>query len=363
MKIDQMRPWFDEEEAIAVYNYIKNGGWLTDFKKTRELEHMIADYTKSKYCCVVNNGTTALQIALMAMDIQQGDKVVVPVYSHPASAYAVSLVGADAVFCDIEKDTFNISFEKLWKVAKDCNPKCIMFVSINGRSWPIGEVCNIFKDKVLLLEDSCQSLGSKFGEKYLGTIGDIGVLSLNTFKIISAGQGGVLLTDNKYYYDRIVRIKDYGRAGGRGSDYEMLGMNAKYTDIQSVIVIEQMKKLDWRVEKKKKMFLWYMEYLNGIEQVRFIPTNLIDCAPWYIDPLVENRDGLIKYLAENEIEAQPFYPPLHTIPYYKKYRAYWGDLKNAEYISEHGIWLPSSSFLEKENIEFICSKIKDFYKK
>lgn len=361
MKIDQMKPWFDEKEINAVVEYMKNGGWLTDFRKTRELEKVVRDYTGSKYCSVVNNGTTALQIALMAMGIGKDDTVLCPAYSHPASAYSASLCGAKVVFVDVEKDTFNISTEKLWYALEKTKASCIIHVSINGRSVPIGEIVKFYKDNTLILTDDAQSLGSKYNGKHLGTFGDVGMLSFNTFKLISCGQSAALITDNEEIYNKIIRIKDFGRAGGRGSQYEMLGMNAKANDLLSTIMLEQFKKLDWRVAHKKSMFKWYMDNLKDIEQVRFIPTNLDDCSPWFIDPLVEKRDELIKYLAENDIETQPFYPPLHRLPYYEYYNNQ--SFPNTEYISEHGIWLPSSSFLDKPTIDMICEKIVEFYKK
>lgn len=357
--INQMYPVFGKEEAEAVYKYMLGGGWCTDFKKTRELEAMIANYTGSKYCCVVSSGTMALQIALMAIDECRHDYWICPAYTMPASPYSIELAGGKFLLVDIDKDTFNIDLNELEKIYKRGYVAGIMHVSINGRANPIDEIVRLYKGKIPIVEDACQSMGSRLNGKHLGTFGDIGVLSLNSFKLISQGQGGVLLTDNKDYYDRMIRIKDYGRAGGRGSEYEMLGMNAKANDLLSTISIEQMKKLESRVAKKKLMWKWYTEELKGVEQVKFIETNLNDCSPWYYDPLVENRDELIKYLLENGIETQPFYPAVHKL---KIYRNMWG-YPNAEYVSEHGIWLPSAIDLDECTVQFICEKIKEFYSK
>jgi perosamine synthetase len=357
--IDQMHPVFGEEEIEAVTKYLRDGGWCTDFKKTRELEHMIADYIGSKYCCVVNNGTTALQIALMAISKGSVGSWACPCYTMPASPYSIDLTGGKVYLVDVEKETYNMDLGALWQLIKKGYLSGIMHVSINGRANPVSQIAEKYKGKIPIIEDACQSFGSRLNGKHLGTFGDIGVLSLNSFKIISAGQGGVLLTDNEEYYNKMLRIKDYGRVGGRGSQYEILGMNAKYTDIQSVIAIEQMKKLDYRVKKKKLMWKWYTEGLKDVKQVHFIETNLEDCSPWYYDPLVEKRDELIEYLKKNGIESQPFYPAIHKLPYYN---SLWGDFKNAEYISEHGIWLPSSIDLERPTVDYICQTIKEFYR-
>jgi len=358
-RINQMEPWFGVEEREAVNAYLSAGGWLTDFRKTREFEKVISAYTGVPYCAIVPNGTMALQIALMALGIGPGDKVIVPDFTMAASPYAVTLAGAEVVLVDIDRQTMLIDAEKIRPHLPDI--KAIMHVSINGRAYGLEGICEAYNDKVFLVEDACQSLGSRYQGKHLGGFGHIGVLSFNAFKIISTGQGGALITHDEKLYERIIKIKDFGRSGGRGSAYEILGMNAKFTDLQAVIGMEQMKKITWRVEKKKEMYRWYRDLLADCEQVRFIETNLEDCAPWYMDCLVENRDDLIRHLDENGIEAQPFYPPIHRLNHYASLRCQDRDFPNSIYVSERGIWLPSSSFLTYEDIERVCREVKRFF--
>ena len=145
-------------------------------------------------------------------------------------------------------------------------------------------------------------------------------------------------------------------------DIEIMGFNAKFTDIQAVIGIEQMKKLDWRVERKKEMYKLYRELLADIEPIKFIDTNLEDCSPWFIDILVDGdgvRDDLARFLNEREIGARPFYPAIHTQP---PYAYISGDFRNSEDISRRGLWLPSSSFLSDEDIERVCREIKSYFR-
>jgi perosamine synthetase len=357
--IDQIHPVYGEEETNAVTNYMCSGAWLTEFKKTRELEDMIASFTGAKYCCVVANGTIALQIAVMTVPSTRDSRWACPDYTMAASMYAIELSRKHAMFVDIDRETYNIDSDKLQTLVNKGYIEGIMHVSINGRSNPISEIVKQYKGRIPIIEDSCQSMSSRLNGKHLGTFGDIGVLSLNAFKLVSSGQGGVLLTDNKDYYDKMVKLKDFGRSGGRGSQYEILGMNAKYTDLQAVIAIEQMKKIRCRIDKKKLLWKWYTECLKDIRQVYFIETNLNDCTPWFIDPLVEKRDELIEYLRYHNIESQPFYPALHNLPYCNG--SQWG-FPNADYVSKHGIWLPSSVDLERPTVDYICGKIKEFYK-
>lgn len=355
-KIPQYEPVYGVDEATAAYNYIIGKGWCGDFQYTRQLEDMIKSYTGSRFCVIVSSGTIALQIALMAIGVNQNHNVVVPDYTMPATAYAVSLCGANVRFIDVSKDTFNFKYELFKNIDNKYDVKIIIPVHINGRS-----CVHPFITQYTCIEDACQSMGSFYRGKHLGTFSGIGVLSLNMFKLISTGQGGVLLTDDENLYIKMRKIKDFGRLGGRGAVYEILGMNAKFNDLLAVVGIEQFKKIEHRIESKKNLWEWYTERLADIDEVHFIETNLNDCTPWYIDPLVAKRDELIGYLAEKGIETQPFYGPLHRLPYYKYLGLKDKDFPGTCFVSENGIWLPSSTNLSESTVDMICGRIREFY--
>jgi perosamine synthetase len=362
-RINQMEPWIGEEEKRAMMEYLDSGGWLTEFKKTREFEQMIADYVGSKYASVVNNGTVSLVIALMALGIGKADEVIVPDYTMIASANAVVLVGAKPVLVDIDRTNLCLDLD-LVEEAITPKTKAIMLVTINGR-YPEMEKFVEFahEHNLFLIEDAAQSLGSRYNGKHLGTFGDVGSFSFSAPKVITTGQGGALVTNNEEFYHKILKIKDFGRVQGGVDYHETMGYNFKFTDFQAVIGIEQMKKLDWRVKRKKEMYKLYRDLLEGVEGTEFIDTNLKNTSPWFIDILVEKgkkeKDKLISFLNEGGIGTRAFYPAIHTQPPYS-----WveGDFKNVEYVSTRGLWLPSSSFLGDEDINYICQRIKDFYK-
>jgi perosamine synthetase len=143
--------------------------------------------------------------------------------------------------------------------------------------------------------------------------------------------------------------------------HEIIGLNSKFTDLQAVIGVEQMKKLDWRVKRKKEIYKLYHDLLHDVREVEFIATNLQDCAPWFIDILVNGdgvRDNLAKFLESKGIGTRPFYPAIHTQPPYSHVR---GDFKVSESVSQRGLWLPSSSFLTNDDVERVCSEIKAFF--
>lgn len=362
-RINQMEPWIGEEEKQAMMEYLDSGGWLTEFKKTRQFEQMIADYVGSKHASVVSNGTVSLIIALMALGIKNEDEVIAPDYTMIASVNAIVLAGAKPVLVDIEPSNLCLS---LGLVEEMITPrtKGIMFVSINGRCPDMEKVVALaHKYNLYLIEDAAQSLGSRYKGKHLGTFGEIGSFSFSVPKIITTGQGGALTTDDEELFGRISKIKDFGRPQSGVDYYEIMGLNSKFTDLQAVIGIEQMKKLDWRVKRKKEMYQLYHNLLKGVEQIKFLDTNLEDCSPWFIDILITEegaRDNLKEFLKGRGIETRSFYPAIHTQPPYSHVK---GNFKNSQYVSQRGLWLPSPSFLSDEDIERVCIEIKDYFAK
>ena len=359
-----MEPWIGEEEKRALIEYLDSGGWLTEFKKTREFEQMIAEYVGSKYVSVVNNGTVSLVIALMALGIRGEDEVIVPDYTMIASANAVILAGAKPILVDIDRTNLCLDLD-LVEEAITPKTKAIMLVTINGRYPEMEKFVEFAQDHNLyLVEDAAQSLGSKYKGKHLGTFGDVGSFSFSAPKVITTGQGGALVTNNKELYQKILKIKDFGRSQGGVDYHETMGYNFKFTDLQAVIGIEQMKKLKWRVKRKKEMYKLYRDLLEAVEEIEFISTNLENTSPWFIDILVKKgekvRDTLAPFLDKRGIGTRPFYPAIHTQPPYS-----WvnGDFKNAEYISKRGLWLPSASFLSDEDIERICKAIGNYFQR
>lgn len=360
--INQMEPWIGKEEEKALVSYLRSGGWLTEYKKTEEFEAAIAKYARSKYASVVSNGTISLFIALMALGVGKGDEVLVPDLTMIASANAVILAGATPVLVDVERDNLCISLEKAERSLTK-KTKAMMFVSLNGRSPNMEEVVSFCKKhKLYLVEDAAQSLGSKWQGRYLGTFGIVGSFSFSVPKIITTGQGGALVTDDDKLIEKMRKIKDFGRSKSGVDHHIALGYNFKFTDLQAVIGLEQMKKLPFRVKRKKEIFTLYKKKLSEVKEVRFIETNLNDTSPWFVDVLVEKRDGLISKLSQKKIGSRPFYPPIHTQAPYSSWSKYQKSrFPVSEEISNQGLWLPSSSFLSNSDIYEICKEIKAFY--
>jgi perosamine synthetase len=360
--IFQMEPWFGVEEKNALNEYMDAGGWLTEFKKTAEFENRIAEYTGSKHCIVVNNGTISLTLAALACGIKAGDEVIVPNYTMIATPNSVKMFGAIPIFVDIEPETLCMDVEKA-KKAITKNTKAIMFVSANGRYPKAGIEAfqKLAKENGLfLIEDSAQSLGSYYPDrKHIGTKGIIGSFSFSAPKVISTGQGGALITDDDEIARKIRKLKDFGRSGGGNDIHDAIGYNFKFTELQAIIGVEQMKKLPWRVERKKDIFKLYKNELAEIKEIKFFDQDITSTTPWFIDILADNREELQQYLKENNIGTRVMYPPINKQEAYK----IPGEHEISNLVGEKGLWLPSSSQLTDEQIKYICEKISIFYRK
>jgi len=355
--INQMEPWYDEEEVNAVTEYLRSGGWIMEHRKTRELEQMICDFTGTKYCSVVANGTAGLFVALKAIGIKKDDDVIVPDYTMIATPNAVVLAGANPIFVDVD-NSICLDIEKV-KKAITVKTKAIMHVSINGRAGRLKELQTFCKEEgIALIEDAAQSLGSFYKEKHLGTYGVIGSFSFSVPKIITMGQGGALITNDKELYRKICKIKDFGRIGSGIDIHDEFGWNFKFTDLQAVFGIEQMKKLPFRVQRKKEIGKLYKKLLSDIKQVKTIETDFNEVAPWFIEILVNEPDKLRDYLKLQNIGTRVFYPTIHT---QKIYNNVIGNFPNATKLSKHGLWLPSASNLRDEEVDSICKSIRNFY--
>ncbi|MBI3500274.1 MAG: DegT/DnrJ/EryC1/StrS family aminotransferase [Bacteroidetes bacterium] len=362
-QINQYEPSYSREEIDAVNSYLNSGAWLTEFRKTRELEEMMCAFTGAKYCAAIANGTVSLFVMLKAVGIGHGDEVIVPDLTMAATPNAVVLAGATPVFADIDEKNLCLDVEQVEKAITK-KTKAVIHVSFNGRAGKLEELKKLCRvKKIYLFEDAAQSLGSFYNGKHLGTIGTIGSFSLSMPKIITTGQGGFLITDNPSLYKKIKLLKDFGRRKGGEDFYKVIGWNFKFTDLQAVFGIEQFKKLPERMAFKKRIYAQYKNLLADIPQVEFFETDLSSVSPWFIDIMVPQRDKLMKHLHSNAIISRPVYPALHTQPAYKKSPLVKirGKFPASEKISRRVLWLPSSFSLTEENIEIVCKSIKEFF--
>lgn len=361
--IAQFEPSFGKEEADAVHAYMMSGGWLTENKETIKFEQAIGKTLGIPHVSCVNNGTISLSLALLAAGVKAGDDVIVPDITMIATATAAQFVGINPVFVDI--DPFNLCLDlELAKRTILNNPhiKAVFYVALNGRCHMAQNLREFMafctENGVAFIEDAAQAFGSKTSDgEFVGTIGHIGSFSFSPHKIVACGQGGALITHNKDTYERIERLKDFGRLSGGGDVHDHFGINSKFTDIQAVIGMEQLKKLSARAQFKRNLLGRYIVGLGGIKGVNLVHFSA-SAIPWFFDIYVERREELIAFLKDKGIQTRPIYPALHTQKIFEKTSR---EFPIASKYSAEGLWLPSSYTLTDKDVLYVCEQIKAFY--
>ena len=356
----QHRPTFGNEEAIACYNYMSEDNFVTEHKKTIELEKMICNYLNVKYCIMTTSCTTALILSLMALDLNRDDEVIVPNYTMIATVNAIKHLGLKPVIIDVDSETYTISLGEIQKYIT-VKTKAVIHVSINNRYKNLDDINKYCKSKNLyFIEDAAQSLGckiNKINDKYLGTVSDIGCFSLSTPKIISSGQGGFVVTNDDKLASIMNKIKNFGRKESGKDIYEMFGINLKYTDIQAVITIEQMKKLDSRIIRMSEIYNLYYNNLKDV--IKMIKPMYDGWHPWFVDIYCKSssfRNKLMEFLKKHNIQTREAYVEVNkTVMYYSNEY-----MSNSADVSNNCLFLPSYITLTNEEINYICKIIKVF---
>lgn len=354
----QTRPSFDSSEATACSQYFGTGDpFLTEFKETEKLEKQLAQTIGVKHCFMTTSGSTAILVALLAANIGPGDEVIVPNYTMIATANAVRLLGAKPVLVDVNPTTFTLSVEDV-QVARTEKTKAVLHVSLNNRSKNLDGIVDYCKRTgLVLIEDAAQSLGCRLEGKHYGTFGDMGCFSLSSPKIITTGQGGFVVTNSDDLAKAIFKIKNFGRASGGVEQYDTFGLNFKFTDIQAVIGQAQLAKLPERVKRMRELFDIYSSNLNELNGLTLLKAQTDEWIPWFIDVFTEKRDELAFFLKQHNIQTRPVYPSIHSTDPYKVE----GSFITSQYVSSHGLFLPSHLLLTNTQLEFICSVIRMFF--
>ncbi|MBS7654463.1 DegT/DnrJ/EryC1/StrS family aminotransferase [Candidatus Bathyarchaeota archaeon] len=354
-RIRQFEPSFGEEEKKAVIDVIESG-WINEGPKAKELETLFSSFVGSKYAVATMNGTIALALALMAVGIGRGDEVIVPDFTFVATANAVKLVGAEPVLVDIKQDDFTMDPDHFLSSITE-KTRAVIPVHLNGRPADMKRIREIAEDKgIIVVEDAAQAIGSRTNGKYLGTFSKAGAFSLATTKIITTGQGGIVVTDDPEIHERLRRLKDHGRLD-KSDHHPYIGYNFKLTDLQAAVGIAQFKKLNGRIQRSRELLKLYREELENIKGITF-PETKPETVLWYVDILTDKPLRLKEYLESRGIETRPFYKPLHEQPCYRRD----GNFENTCKVSSRGLWLPSSTFLSDEDIVYICNHIKGYFK-
>jgi dTDP-4-amino-4,6-dideoxygalactose transaminase len=280
LKIPLLRPYFDSDE-IEELQKVLDSGWVSQGPKVKEFEAKIAEYLGVKYAVAVSNCTAALHLALLSTGLKKGDEVLVADYTFPATGHSVLYCGAKPVFCDVDSKTYNINPELIAEKITD-KTKAIIPVHTFGQPAEMTAILVLAEEHNLrVIEDAACALGARYNNKFAGTVGDIGCFSFHARKGITTGEGGMVVTNNKNFAEKIRNLSVFGMTSAwdrEKSDrffipeFTELGYNYKLSDISAAVGVAQIRKLDKIIERKREIAKYWDEKLEEIE--------LIDAPSW-----------------------------------------------------------------------------------
>jgi dTDP-4-amino-4,6-dideoxygalactose transaminase len=349
-----------DTEIRKAFEDVYKSSWYIDGKKNEEFCNAFAKYLNVKYCIGTGNGLDALMLSLKALNIKEGDEVIVPSNTYIATALAVTYVGAKPIFVEPDIHTFNIDPSKIEEKITD-RTKAIMPVHLYGQPCDMDSIIKIAKKyNLYIIEDCAQAHGAKFKGQVVGSFGDISGFSFYPGKNLGAlGDAGAAVTSNKDYADKIKALGNYG------SDYKYhhiyKGNNSRLDELQASFLLVKLPSLDKVNEERRKIA---KKYLDGIKNSQIILPYVIPNAEpvWHIFAIrCKKRDELEKYLKEHEIITNKHYPiPMHLQECYKDLNIEKGSLPIAEEISETQLSLPMYYGMTDEQIQFVIDCINQF---
>lgn len=342
-------PDIDEQEIREVTSVLSEKALTSASfeggKRVRQFEDLLSNFVKSKFAIAVNSGTSALQASLYALDIKPNAEVLIPSFTFVATANSVKSIGAKPVFVDILKDNFTMDPDDMKKKITK-RTKAIIPVHLYGHVAYMKEIMEIAKKHDLeIIEDASQSLGSKFKGKHSGTFSRLGCFSMYAAKVMTAGEGGAIVTDDKKLFEKLKQIRNHGLS--KHHITSKFGLNLRLPEINAAIAKIQMKKLPTFLRQRKKNAQILTEFLQN-HDIILPKERKNEVMNWYLYTVtLKQRDKIMNKLNSAGIGAAVYYnPPIHQTPYYKTKKT----LTATEWASRHVISLPIHPKVKKSDL-------------
>lgn len=358
-----MTNFIPQYEPLILDKYIKDvsdqikSGWIGPSKAVEDFEKKICEITGAKYAISTTSGTVAIMLALKSFNLPNDSSVVFPDYTFLAGANATKFLGYDVILKDISKITLCLNpfgFEN-WLLEQNKIPNVVFFVNHNGYvgadRFKIKKICS--KYNIKMIEDSSQALGM-FDKNniHAGRFGDVGIFSFSVPKIVTTGQGGVIITDNDEIAKQCMRIRDHGGDNWKKTKTHLnIGVNFKFNDILASYGLSQLNSLDVLLNKRKEVFDNYRKYLKF--------NNLIDFnyeSTWMVIFKSKNADLIVDALSKNNIKAEKYYKPIHLNPPYYQDDS---EFPNSMDLYNKLVYLPSSLGLTEREIKRISNIVNE----
>jgi UDP-4-amino-4,6-dideoxy-N-acetyl-beta-L-altrosamine transaminase len=385
------------QEDINVVIAALKSDYLTQGPKIIEFEKAFAEYVGSTYAVAVSNGTAALHLCTLALDVKEGDKVITTPITFAASANCIRYCGGEVVFSDIDPVTYLLDIDKV-RTLLEASPKGtykgIIPVDFAGRAIDL-EAFRKLADQygLWIIEDSCHAPGGNFTDSKNenqncgnGNFADLAIFSFHPVKHIACGEGGMITTNDEVLYKKLLALRTHGItkneseytntvafANGNNDvstsypawymEMQTLGFNYRLTDFQAALGISQLQRADEGIVRRREIAATYE---NAFKEKSFIKgqSGVIEGHAYHLYVIeVEDRLGLYNFLRENKIFAQIHYIPCHLMPYYKQFGWKEGDMPNAESYYKNCISLPMYPTLTTDEQNFVIDKIVEYYRK
>lgn len=375
------KQFISDEDINAVVEVLRSD-FLTQGPKVAEFEKEFAKYVDAKYAIAVSNGTTALHLCALALNIQPGDKVITTPLTFVASANCIRYCGGVVDFVDIDPETYLLDLDKLeQKLASSPVGTYKGIIPVDFAGYPtnvekLREIAN--KYGLWIIQDSCHSSGGYFTDSKgiqqkcgNGVYADLQVFSFHPVKHIATGEGGMITTNNKELYDKICLLRTHGitkapellieNHGGWYYEMQELGYNYRLSDIQAALGTSQLARASNGLAKRREIAQMYYDEFKNIPQIKG-QSGVIEGHAYHLYVILgENRKGLYDHLHANNIYAQIHYAPIHLMPYYRKFGWENGDLPNVEKYYSQCISLPMYPTLTEDEQQFVIDTIINFY--
>ncbi|NIB43243.1 UDP-4-amino-4,6-dideoxy-N-acetyl-beta-L-altrosamine transaminase [Pseudomaricurvus alkylphenolicus] len=369
-----------DEDIASVVEVLKSD-WLTQGPTVPRFEQALADYTGASHCAVVSNGTAALHLACLALELGPGDWLWTSPISFLASANCGLYCGAQVDFVDIDPADANICPKRLSEKlerAQKCGrlPKAVVAVHMAGNPCQLKEIRELLhRYEVSLIEDACHAIGARYDESRIGDCrySDITVFSFHPVKVITSGEGGALLTNSDILNQRIRQLREHGicrdpqnfiqtQEGAWYYEQQELGWNYRLTDLQAALGLSQLSRCDEAVAERNRIAQIYDQLLSELplDTLKPMPGQRSSYHLYIIKVAEEKRAGLFAHLRSSRIGAQVHYIPIHTQPSYQKLGFSWGDFPAAESYYRQTLSLPIFPGLSEAEQDHVVASVRDF---
>ena len=372
-KIPLYKIYTDDEDVQLITKIIKRGSRWAIGPEIEEFENALKDYVGVDYCTTLNSGTSALHATLLAYGLAKNDEIIVPSFSFISTVNSVLFVDATPVFSDIEEETFGLDPNQIeGKISP--NTKAIVPVDYGGLPCKINEVCEIAKNKdLIVIEDSAEALGSTINGKKTGSVSDSAIFSFCGNKVLTTGEGGAVVTNSKTINEKIKSLRSHGRVdkinyfeNTQEAKYEHLGYNWRKSSITAAMGISQLNKLDKIIKMRQENAIFISSKLSKHSEIRVpaSPSGHEHIYQMYTIQLQNEkiRDGLHDYLSEKGIFSKVYFSPIHLTPFYKaKFNQKENSLPNTEKISQQVLTLPIYPNMTMEEKNYLVDTVSEFF--